>query len=669
MFALVGTALVEACAPVGPLEFDDAGTLITVEQPAAGAPNAGDAASADAPTSLQVGFDAGEAAVPNPPHFILGLAGNFAYPIGPAGGGLGGTYPNPTVTASGITLGGDVTGPASANTVGKINGATVPASGSLVTGNTLGVTGTAALGYSALNLAGGSGYVTGQLPIGNVAPGTNAQLPITNSGGTAVAWVSASGDWTITAAGVDTVAKVNGTAYPAGGALTTGNGPYASGVSAVTYSALNLAGGAGWVTGVLPAANQAAQTMGGDVTGTTAASTVAKVNGSTIPAGGSLTTGNGPYVSGSAALTYSALNLAGGAGWVTGVLPAGNQAAQTMGGDVTGTTAASTVAKVNGATVPAAGALTTGNGPYVSGTSALTYSALNLAGGSGWVTGTLPAGNQAAQTMGGDVTGTTAASVVSAISGSTPIAITPNSLQWVTGATGPLLTQASESSATKGADFSITPQQSTQATNFGGGNVVINTQAPGGTGVEGGLIIKRGGTQFIQLGTRNANTGTLWLDVTTPSNSNFVLDQAVNTVTINAPINLVASISGTEGWNMSNTRLQIHEAVSGDENQAFNWAATSGALSTAANITLSNAQLQTPVIQLNGATAVGQTTTVANIVGSMWFFDFTGVTLGGNTVTVTTGSGTSSTITATMLVGGKELVTCIVVASNFVSCG
>ncbi len=65
----------------------------------------------------------------------------------------------------------------------------------------------------------------------------------------------------------------------------------------------------------------------------------------------------------------------------------------TAGGDLTGTSSSQTVAKVHGATVPASGSLTTGNAPYVSGVSALTYSALNLAGGSGWVTGTLPAAN------------------------------------------------------------------------------------------------------------------------------------------------------------------------------------------------------------------------------------------------------------------------------------
>lgn len=93
---------------------------------------------------------------------------------------------------------------------------------------------------------------------------------------------SLTGDVTGTGPGATatTVGRVNGTTYPAGGALTTGNGPYVSGASAVTYSALNLAGGSGWVTGLLPAANQAAQTLSGDVTGTTAADTVVQITGS-----------------------------------------------------------------------------------------------------------------------------------------------------------------------------------------------------------------------------------------------------------------------------------------------------------------------------------------------------------------------------------------------------
>jgi hypothetical protein len=47
-----------------------------------------------------------------------------------------------------------------------------------------------------------------------------------------------------------------------------------------TWSALNLAGGAAYVSGVLPAANQASQTLAGDATGTTGAAAVVAITGS-----------------------------------------------------------------------------------------------------------------------------------------------------------------------------------------------------------------------------------------------------------------------------------------------------------------------------------------------------------------------------------------------------
>lgn len=97
-------------------------------------------------------------------------------------------------SAKGITqLTGDVTaGPGSgsqAATVAKVNGATVPAAGALTTGNGLYVSGASALTYSALNLAGGSNYVTGLLPISNIAPGTAGQVFVSNATPNA-AWTS-----------------------------------------------------------------------------------------------------------------------------------------------------------------------------------------------------------------------------------------------------------------------------------------------------------------------------------------------------------------------------------------------------------------------------------------------------------------------------------------------
>lgn len=128
-----------------------------------------------------------------------------------AGGGGGG----------GITaLTGDGTASGSGSvvlTVVKINGTSVPAGGSLVAGNSNYVSGVSATTWSALNLAGGSGWVTGALPLANLAHGSAAQVLVTNSGATAPAWVSFSGDMTVSASGATSVAKVAGASWPSSG--------------------------------------------------------------------------------------------------------------------------------------------------------------------------------------------------------------------------------------------------------------------------------------------------------------------------------------------------------------------------------------------------------------------------------------------------------------------
>lgn len=122
-----------------------------------------------------------------------------------------------------------------------------------------------------------------------------------------------------------TVAKVNGTAYAAGGSLATGSIPRAIGTASVGYGALDLAD-TDAVTGSLPAGNQASQSLGGDLSGTTASATVAKVNATTIStAGGALTTGQVLRVTGVSTATWGTLDLAN-ASAVTGALPIANVA-------------------------------------------------------------------------------------------------------------------------------------------------------------------------------------------------------------------------------------------------------------------------------------------------------------------------------------------------------
>ena len=137
-------------------------------------------------------------------------------------------------------------------------------------------------------------------------------------------------------------------------------------------------------------------TASGDLGGTYPNPSVVAINSASVPTIGAV--GNTLYVSGGSSLSYGALNLAGGANYVTGTLPTGNQASQTMGGDVSGTTASATVIKLQGYALSNT-APTTGYALVWSGT-AWTPTALSF------------------NTLSGDVTGSAGSNTVVSLTGS-----------------------------------------------------------------------------------------------------------------------------------------------------------------------------------------------------------------------------------------------------------
>lgn len=167
----------------------------------------------------------------------------------------------------------------------------------------------------------------------------------------------------------------------------------------------------------------------------------------------------------------------------------------TAGGDLSGSSTNQNVLKIHGGSVPIAGSLTTGNVLQVTGASTLSYGAINLAGGSNFVTGTLPSGNQASQTLSGDVTGTTASNTVVTLTGSSAIVSFP-------------INNILRSTGTSNNGDIITTVANTLT--LGNGSVVNLTVGSTSRGVNifngsGGMALRSATTETINIGTSSVN--------------------------------------------------------------------------------------------------------------------------------------------------------------------
>lgn len=173
-----------------------------------------------------------------------------------------------------------------------------------------------------------------------------------------------------------------------------------------TYVLTWNGGASHWQPSVIPT-QTATGSASGDLSGSYPGPTVAKIQGKTLASSlSSIGSAQDGYV-----LTWTY----GSTDWEAKPVP--STSTITLSGDVTGASNSNTVVNIHGASVPIAGSLIDGYVLQVTGTSTLSYAPINIAGGSNYITGVLPNGNQQAQAMGGDATGTTASATITALRG------------------------------------------------------------------------------------------------------------------------------------------------------------------------------------------------------------------------------------------------------------
>ncbi len=204
----------------------------------------------------------------------------------------------------------------------------------------------------------------------------------------------------------------------------------------------------------------------------------------------------------------------GSSKWKTVVRPASTTLPGqiVLSGDLAGVAAKPTVAKINSATVPAAGALTTGNVLQVSGVAALTYGPVNLAGGANYVTGVLPSANLFQATTGTsgavqlatDLGGSAAAPWVVQLSGPGGsgglVPIKAASLRFDQSVSGPIFGHTDKTSAGSGSNLLIYGQSANTSGTGGDVRVTPGINVGGGVNNDGAFRVINGntlGTDFM----------------------------------------------------------------------------------------------------------------------------------------------------------------------------
>ena len=251
--------------------------------------------------------------------------------------------------------------------------------------------------------------------------------------------------------------------------------------------------------------------------------------------------------------------------------------------------------------------------------------------------------------------GTTTLTLLGSVNSTDPGAL--GILQWATGCGTPSIQHNIISSQIKGTDFLIQPQQSSHATDQGGGNLVIGLQAPSGAGAEAFVQVKRGSTKMVQIGQTSGSTSAIFMvPGANTASANPTIAQSSTTLTI------TGSGGGSAYFGVNNSTAKsflINDTGSpclaqfGSSLQicgntaALQWGVGTQSLAAGGTIALVNTVYQNPIIEFSGS--MPNNTTVTFPTTNTWYFlDFTGVTFNAHNLIFSAGTGSKSvTVTST----------------------
>jgi hypothetical protein len=251
--------------------------------------------------------------------------------------------------------------------------------------------------------------------------------------------------------------------------------------------------------------------------------------------------------------------------------------------------------------------------------------------------------------LAGDLGNTAATPYVESITGTTPIAITPGTLQWLAATSSPTLTQAAPGSDVATGDIGITAQSpyASAVTNVVGGGLRLTFAAPLSGTTESYLKFFRGATAEGEIGPFPGNSAYmgLWFgtSASTPSGTNYSLISNGSTATgINVPTGgsiglsvngsnvdtVTASLTtlGSSATTVGGT-LAVSSTIGGTSGTAaWAWCTTTQALTSGSNVILANTVYNCPHITFTGSlTGAGTSVTFPSTNGACWDLDFSAV--------------------------------------------